>query len=149
MDDDRRRMTTDEIALMRAIITWRKAHGIEFVRRQVMGTYWVDVFGRTGAKQRCVAIELRHSPSAPMGVCAGLYDSYTWLGAETFTQAVDVLVAYGYLPQRFSSAYGAGWHAAQIWEQTPATGRRGWRGEEFARLFHDPDNISFPAGDPQ
>lgn len=138
IDETARRMTVNEIALMRAIIAWRKAHEIEFVRRRVMGTYWVDAFGRTGPKRRGVAIELKHSPDAPLGLCVG---SYTWHPAESFTQAVDLLVAYGYLPARFSSAYRAGWHAAQQWYDDQARDE-----DEFKRLFHDPANISFPAG---
>jgi hypothetical protein len=104
-----RRMTTDEIGLMREIIAWRKAHEIEFVRRRVMGTYWVDSFGRTGPKRRSVAIELSHDTTPVMGLCHEQYASHVWYAVDSFTQAVDVLVAYGYLPARFSSAYRTGW----------------------------------------
>lgn len=108
-DETARRMTANEIALMREIIAWRKEHEIEFVRRRVMGTYWMDTFGRTGPARRSVAIELKHSWDAPMGLCDGRDSYYAWLAAESFTQAVDVLVAYNYLPARFSSVYRKAW----------------------------------------
>lgn len=107
-EETRHVMTPEEIALMRRIIAWRKAHEIEFVKRRVLGTYWVDAFGFTGPKRRAVALELKHSPDAPIGVSPGPQHSYVWYGAESVTQAVDLLVAYGYLPARFSSAYWNG-----------------------------------------
>lgn len=108
-DEDRPvRMTVREIALMRRIIAYRKEHEIEFVRRRVMGTYWVDAFGHTGPKRRSVALDLKSSPRAPFATCAGVHHPYRWLPAESLTQAVDLLVAYGYLPAKFSSSYWNG-----------------------------------------
>lgn len=131
------RMTTDEIALMREIVRWRKNHDIDFVRRAVYGgPYWKDC--RTGRE-----VWFQVNQSRPLSIYSGRHASAVLAGSVA--QAVDALVAYGYLPQRFSSAYRAGWHAAQVWEQHPATARRGWE-DEFARLFHDPLNVSFPAG---
>lgn len=97
------RMTVREIALMRRIIAWRMTNEIEFVRRRMLGTYWVDTFGLTGAKGRAVAIDLTQMDA--LGTCAGRYASYCWHEVESVTQGVDVLVAYGYLPARFASAY--------------------------------------------
>jgi hypothetical protein len=134
------RMTTDEIALMREIVRWRKNHDIDFVRRAVYGApYWKDY--RTGREVWFEAKQVR-----PLGIVEGRKAWPQAIPADSLAQAVDLLVAYGYLPQRFSSAYRAGWHAAQVWEQHPATARRGWEAE-FARLFRDPLNISFPVGD--
>lgn len=127
--DESKRMTVAEIALMRAIVQWRKANSIEFVKRSVMGTYWVDPFGETGAKRRSVAIELKHAPSTPMGTAPSGGASYTWHAVETFTQAVDVLVALGYLPARFSSAYRAGWDAGRD------DARYGYEHTEYLRVM--------------
>lgn len=105
-EDETVRMTVREIALMRRIIAWRKAHEIEFVRRRVLGMYWVDAFGLTGPKRRAVALELNQR--AALGVVAGMHAGYRWYEVESVTQAVDVLVAYGYLPAKFSSFYWSG-----------------------------------------
>ena len=127
------RITTAEIALMREIIAWRKTHGWQ---RGAWEGAWIEM-----ATGRMVAADPNASE---VGVSAGCYDSYRWHRVESVTQAVDLLTAFGYLPARFSSSYRAGWHAATIWET--ATPDHGLRYEEFKRLFHDPENISFPAG---
>jgi hypothetical protein len=140
MDTEIKRMTTDEIALVREIVRWRRNHGIDFVRRlhPYGAPYWKDY--RTGR-------EVWQRPNGEQMAMISDRDSLNVaVGADSVTQAVDVLVAYGYLPLRFSSAYRAGWHAATVWEQHPATARRGWE-DEFKRLFQDPENISFPVGD--
>lgn len=108
-DEDRPvRMTIEEIGLMRRIIAYRKEHEIEFVRRRVLGTYWVDAFGFTGPKRRAVALEMKHSPETPIGLCQRGGYPHVWIGAESVTQAIDLLVAYGYLPAKFSSSYWNG-----------------------------------------
>jgi hypothetical protein len=139
-DTETQRMSTDEIALVREIVWWRRNHGIDFVRRinPYGAPYWKDY--RTGREVWYQAREQN-----PVSVVA---DRDAWpvvIHEGSVAQTVDVLVAYGYLPARFSSAYRAGWHAAQVWEQHPATARRGWE-DEFKRLFHDPLNVSFPTG---
>ena len=129
------RMTVAEIALMREIIAWRKAHEIDFVKRRVYGApYWKDY--RTGKE---VWFESEEEQS--MALVAGRDVWAVHISAESVTQAVDVLVTFGYLPARFSSAYRAGWHAAQQWYDDQARDDA-----EFRRLFHDPENVSFPAG---
>lgn len=129
--EDRPRMSVAEIALMREIIAWRKTHGWQ---RSAWEGAWIEM-----ATGRRVAAD----PSASeVGVSAGRYDSYRWHCVENVTQAVDLLATFGYLPARFSSAYRAGWHAAQVWYD----GDPDADADEFSRLFHDPENISFPAG---
>lgn len=134
MDTETRQcMTTEEIALMREIVQWRKNHDIDFVRRinPYGAPYWKDY--RTGR-------EVWFQPKYAVPLSIGTkHESYSVL-AESLAQAVDLLVAYGYLPQRFSSAYRAGWHASRVWFRLGAADD-----EEFQRLFHDPENISFPA----
>ena len=98
-------MTVAEIALMREIVRWRKNHDIDFVRRAVYGApYWKDY--RTGRE-----VWFQRNQEHPMSLVA---DRAAWPAtapADSLAQAVDLLVAYGYLPQRFSSAYRAGWDA--------------------------------------
>jgi hypothetical protein len=127
------RMTVREIALMRAIVKWRKANGVEVPGPQSYRNHDGRLVTRTA-----------YFGPAEIGVAPRYGVTIEWHRVHSFTNAVDLLVALGYLPARFSSAYAAGWHAAQVWEQHPATARRGWA-EEFRRLFHDPYNISFPA----
>jgi hypothetical protein len=133
------RMTVAEIALMRELVWWRKANGVQYWRaRHPLGRF---VSWRTRDRE----VVWEPSEERPLGY-GHPRQTAEWVKAETLTQAIDLIVALGYLPARFSSAYRAGWHAAQVWEQHPATARRGWD-EEFKRLFHDPYNISFPAGE--
>jgi hypothetical protein len=114
-DTTARRMTADEIALMRAIVVWRRAEGVDFWRaRDVLGRFVQWSAAGRGALQ--VSVDLMRGDDGPYalmqagrkGVLGGikLADDYG------FTQAVDMLVALGYLPARFSSAYRAGWNAA-------------------------------------
>ena len=139
--DTKPRMTVAEIALMREIVRWRRNNGVRY--RHLIHTW----DGGHGAKAPAVHVSVA---GETMGVwrphADDLRSHWTYLWVESFTQAVDLLVALGYLPPRFSSAYRAGWHAATVWEQHPATARDGWE-QEFARLFHDPHNVSFPAGE--
>lgn len=100
-DHDKPRMSVAEIALMREIVRWRKAHGWLY---QFWGARWVE--SRSG---RAVTYE---SGDGEVGVTPNYHiRNYRWYPVESVTQAVDVLVAFGYLPARFSSAYRAGWDA--------------------------------------
>ena len=131
-DTDVRRMTVAEIALMREIVTWRRVNSYAYVPRmwysggpEAPGVAWDFAAGQVGVTPRLDLVQLQ------------------WHDVDSLTQAVDVLTALGYLPARFSSAYRAGWEAATIWETAPDSGPRY---DEFKRLFHDPENVSFPAG---
>jgi hypothetical protein len=134
--DARPRMTVEDIALMREIVKWRRNHGVDFVRRRVYGApYWKDY-----ATKREVWFQPREvNPLTVVRPCE--YGTELWdVVAPSLTEAVDLLVAYGFLPARFSSAYRAGWIARGVWE-------RPYRDPgEFRRLFHSPENVSFPAG---
>lgn len=114
---DRPTLSASDVALMRQLIAWRKANDIEFVKRRIYGApYWVDAFGRTGPKRREVVYDRKQENTL------GLFDDdagFTWLAPVSLTQAVDVLVAYGYLPARFSSAYRAGWDSCDAWRLGP------------------------------
>lgn len=136
--DEVRHMTTDEIALMREIVLWRRNHGMDFVRRRVYGApYWKDY-----ATKREVWFQFRDVN--PLTVSRpGEYGDESWdVVVTSLTEAVDLLVAYGFLPARFSSAYRAGWRASQVWHEGPAL-----HGDDvFRAMFHDLENISFPAG---
>jgi hypothetical protein len=137
-DTETQRMSADEIALVREIVRWRRNHGIDFVRRinPYGAPYWKDY--RTGREVWYQAKEQN-----PVSVVA---DRATWpaqIPVGSVAQTVDVLVAYGYLPARFSSAYTAGWDASAVWHDENDYGS-----DEFKRLFHDPENVSFPVGGP-
>lgn len=108
------RMTIAEIALMRQVIAWRKANGIDFAGggRLSQGSRaadWVDVGGITGPSRRAVSVSF--GDVDPLGICAGRRKSYRWIEVDSVTEGVDILVAKGYLPKRFSSAYAAGYVA--------------------------------------
>jgi len=142
MPDTSTRMTTADVALMREIVRWRKSHGIEL--STLHGCYqeptkWGGIWGRE--QGHAVTWSTDPHDGAPLGFSKGgsTVHDWRWSEVESFGQAVDLLVAYGFLPPRFSSAYRAGWHAAEVWNDDDCDR------EELKRLFHDPENISFPA----
>lgn len=104
-----RRLTVDELALMRAIVLWR--------RQTLAPATWpqVDYYKRRWSRGfREVSFELPKvdDPAdgyAVVSFAPGRYASLTHIEARSLVEGVDVLVAFGYLPPRFSSAYRAGW----------------------------------------
>lgn len=143
------RLTTAEIGLLREISRWRRNHGVTYFQwRPGVGfgvlTEWKCWSGpdRDRRMANLTYEPERDSRAARLLVSADYYrDDFREIPAATVTQAVDMLVALGYLPQRFSSAYQAGWHASSYWYGTL---RNEDDETEFRRLFHDPENISFP-----
>lgn len=124
------KLTLDEVALLREVFRWARNH-------DVTRTAWGDAW-RQGLKGKMVTRD-----ENTIGWAPDRWSDYHWLAVDSIAQAVDVLVAVGYLPQRFSSAYRAGWDASAVWhDDDEAHG-----GDEFARLFHDVENISFPVGE--
>lgn len=108
-ENESARLTVDEIGVMREIIAWCK-------ESNVYETYcarWEAVseiaYRPHSTRGRAVDFNQKYDNGASVAF-AGEY-SHTWkpLPARTFTEAVDMLVALGFLPPRFSSAYQAGW----------------------------------------
>jgi hypothetical protein len=122
------KLTAEEVALLREVFRWARNH-------DVTRTAWGDAW-RQGLRGKMVCRD-----ENTIGWAVDRHADYHWLAVDSVTQAIDVLVAVGYLPQRFSSAYRSGWNAAAMWEH-PSRDE-----DEFRRLFHDPDNISFPVGE--
>lgn len=139
-EDEVRTMTADEIGLMREIVKWRRNHGVTYWRaRNPIGRFcqWKDDGDRWS--RRSVGHDLG-DPYVSAGAAYSAHDIR--VPVQSVTQAVDVLVALGYLPARFSSAYRAGWDSSTLWHDPdvdPAA---------FRKAFHDPWNISLPALDP-
>lgn len=113
----RPRMTGREIALMRDIVTWRKANRWRHLPH----------YGYTGDPgSPAVSWYLQTPGATEIGVTSQLdVEPYEWHHVRSVTEAVDLLVALSYLPARFSSAYRAGWDKA-LWfmqadEHDPAT----------------------------
>jgi hypothetical protein len=141
-DTETRKLTTDEIALLREIARWRRNHGGKLI-------YNATQRGPVGIeKENTEAIAWLSSGVDRYGRGeVGWTESndlmpWRWYRVRTVTQAVDVLAAIGFLPVRFSSAYRAGWHAAEVWYDADECHIPS---DEFKRLFHDPLNVSFPA----
>jgi hypothetical protein len=126
---DTKRLTLDEIALLREVFRWARDH-------DVTRTAWGDAW-KQGRKGKMVTRD-----ENAIGWAADRWSDFHWLTVDSIAQAVDVLVAVGHLPQRFSSAYLAGWNALAVWRGSDRSDRA-----EFRRLFHDPENISFPVGE--
>lgn len=120
-----------DVHLLREIAKWRRAAGIDYWRSHGnIGrfTQWSEA-GRDG---RQVSIDFvlgeddegndRYRADMTIGrkrQIGGMRVEDGW----TLTVAVDVLVAVGYLPPRFSSAYRLGWDKANGFAQARETRR--------------------------
>lgn len=113
-----------DVHLLREIAKWRRAAGIDLWRSHGnLGrfTNWSEI----GSDGHQVSIDFERSDEgwrATMTIgrrreLGGMKIDDTW----TLTEAVDVLVAVGYLPARFSSAYRLGWDKANGFAQARAT----------------------------
>lgn len=147
-------MSVEDIALLREIARWCRGSGpwprVDYYARPKGDHSWSQRADLPGLPYQAgrgawVALEVRDTDDPGDAYAVLLYSKGSPVSdkieVRSVTQAVDLLVALGFLPQRFSSAYRAGWHAAWVWETGLAPQ------EEFKRLFHDPDNTSFPAGE--
>lgn len=129
-------MTLDEMAVLRELARWRRSKGHDYVvGHGLTPTYRLADGGAIcwlGPKSQATCMKI------------GVTKDYgrimlVWHRVESVAQALDMLVVLGYLPARFSTAYRAGWEAATVWRLDNSNG------PTFKRLFHDPENISFPA----
>jgi hypothetical protein len=120
-DEEPRKLTLPEIALMHEVVRWRRDNDVTFYLHAA-GTGFAGAYGfgewqrRSDGKKALVAFERERPDSLSFAFDSG----YQAIGVETVIQAVDILVAVGILPARFSSAYRAGWDARN--EATDADG---------------------------
>jgi len=143
-----RPLTVEEIALYRDVLRWCRANNVFFQQhngRWMEPTEYETMRGPVVGR----SVEIwNHHGTWELGIDdhgGSRTPDVTWHKAVSLTKSIDLLVHLEMLPPRFHSAYRAGWHACKVWEQHPGTAPRGWE-DEFKRLFHDPANISFPAG---
>jgi hypothetical protein len=130
-DTETQRMSTGEIALVREIVRWRRNHGSTSTGTPPRRGWRAGPGGSVSLTE-----------DGDIGITADYHGGpYEWYRARSLTEGVDLLVALGYLPARFSSAYEAGWRTAEKWLMPDAD-----EADEFRRLFHDPENVSFPVG---
>lgn len=103
-----RPMTADEAALLLRLRRWLRDSG-------ATRTTWGDGIRLADGRQIEWRTEMarRWPRAAEVGVHPDRHSPLTWCEVESVTQAVDVLVALGYLPVRFSSAYAAGWNVGR------------------------------------
>jgi len=154
-EDEVRHLSAEEIGLLKEVARWRRNHDVTFYltrRGQGLGgahgfLQW-DRFsdaidGWSGRVRSTVTIE-RESPGDIGEARNYRYGTFSYHRVTSVREGVDLLVAYGYLPPRFSSAYRAGWEASLLWHDPEVEPRS----EAFAKAFHDPKNISFPAVEP-
>jgi len=129
MTEQQRGLTASDFALVRAIVTWRREHAhssmyprAEFSTNRPWGHFlsWTESYPVPIRDRREVAVEVAYQGSAdpedhPRQLLLSLTrrhpDSRWSVAVEptSVTEAVDALVAFGFLPVRFSSAYRAGW----------------------------------------
>lgn len=107
-DDDAVRMTPEEIHLVRRIVRWRRDNDVRFIRWPKGGFGRFDEWYRwpAGGGKMVVAFD-----EAGLHVDRDYYgeDDTINLPRVTVAEVVDMLVALGVLPARFSSAYETGW----------------------------------------
>jgi hypothetical protein len=151
MDDEDVRVSVlaneQDVHLLREIAKWRRGHDVNYFqwRPGVGFGVFTEWYRYVGGKRNTVSYEPERSSSWPRLLATVDYygsQELKELPVATVTEAVDVLVALGFLPARFSSAYLRGWNAAMVWEKCEEDE------PTFKRLFHDPENISFPAVEP-
>lgn len=101
----KRRMTADEMAVLREIVKWRRATGGEYLPT------WSRYRLADGRSFAWLSLD-SYATCMKVGVCADIMRyQYTWHRIDSIQQGIDLLVALGYVPARFSSAYRAGWDA--------------------------------------
>lgn len=115
-----------DVHLLREIAKWRRGHDVTFFQWRPTGrnfgafTEWKQ-FRNTadGRVQFNVSYEPGGEWRYPRLSVTSNYkrESVQELPVRTVTEAVDVLVALGFLPSRFSSAYRLGWDKANGFAQ--------------------------------
>lgn len=100
-------MTGDERLLLAALRRWLREN-------KAYPTCWGTGYRLADGRQiEWETTGARRWPHfAEVGVHPDSHRPLTWHEVQSVTQAVDVLVALGYLPVWFSSAYRAGWDSA-------------------------------------
>ena len=142
MDEDKKVVLSEQdIALLRAIARWRRDNGVNYFQwRPGKGfgamTEW---YLFTDRKRRTVSYEPGDVPE--VAVVRDYYggEGFTVLPTSTVTETVDVLVALGFLPARFSSAYRAGWDARARIESDArqrSVGEDSWDLSHFVEVWH-------------
>jgi hypothetical protein len=103
-------VTPAERALLRELFRWARTEG----DLDVSGTYmWCRRFRRPESERWGVNFFARDwEPGEPvaLGIWRGTSTTKNYW-VESIAEAVDVLVALGIVPARFSTAYRAGWDA--------------------------------------
>lgn len=105
-------MTAAEWALLRQVIRWARAEGVEsryhgWTRRGPIADRW--------------GVSLEDAESPRLLIWRGRANGRDYWVAS-IAEAVDVLVALGILPARFSTAYRAGWDAGMGYAVTATYG---------------------------
>jgi len=96
-------MTPAERSLLLALFRWARAEGLEY------GTtsWWCH---RTGPREDWWGVDFNVGDEC-MTIWRGRMTGRSYFVASV-TEAVDLVVALGMVPARFSAAYRAGWDAA-------------------------------------
>lgn len=132
MTEQQRGLEPADVALMRAIVIWRREQGsfgdsrVEFSTNRGWGGFlsWKETYPVPIRERREVAVEVAHRGSVdPEDYPRQLRLSWSepkrgemhltcTMEPRDLTEGVDILVALKFLPARFSSAYRAGWDTA-------------------------------------
>lgn len=132
-------LTMDELAVLRELARWRRNHGHEYVSGHGLTPIYRLTDGRAiswlGPQSQATCMKI--------GVTRDYHrDLFTWHRVDSIAEALDLLVTYGYLPPRFSSAYRAGWDARSSFETSHADP------DIMAEMTGEEPRPSFPAWRP-
>jgi hypothetical protein len=105
-DTTTRHFTPEDIALLRAIVKWRKADGVEYIA--AMAEY---------RRTRGYAVTWDYTNGSEIGFTRITGSPIRWFAVRSVTEAIDLIVTFGFLPARFSSAYRRGWDAGLRFEK--------------------------------
>lgn len=94
------RLSPQGIALLRAVVRWRRAHGVTW-----------DYEHATYRAADGASVMWSMFEPGEIGVTAAGDNVRRWYRAPTLQGAVDLLVVLGYLPDLFSTSYRRGYHA--------------------------------------
>lgn len=99
-------MTAAERALLLALFRWARADGVEF------GTAYR--WTRRGPVEQRWGVSYLGDDSPFLTIWRGRANARDYWVAD-LAEAVDLLAALGIVPARFTTAYRAGWDAAQLY----------------------------------
>src|SRR4051812_2616724 len=94
-----RKWTVEEVALLRAVVHWRRAAGVDRLS-------WLP-----GYRTADGAVVSYDTAEGEVGIGSAAGTIRTWYSVHSLADAVDLLVWRRFLPDQFSTSYKRGYYA--------------------------------------